>query len=129
MRKWIVVAVVALALAGCGGSGETTVSPEDEARAVAEDFTVAAGSKDYAGMCDLFTQDYRESFTTDLGGGDPIVCEDYGGRGALGSPAFQGLEVTGVTVDGDEATATFSPGGSVEMQDEDGEWRISEMQF
>jgi len=119
MKKTLVllVAVVALVAAGCGGSDGG--SPEDVVSTVYE----GAADGDAAKVCDNLSESALEA-----AGGDS--CEDelepaLEMAGAL----LEGVEVGEASVEGEEGTVEISFAGDtqdVPVVQEDGEWKVDE---
>jgi len=141
MRRLIVVAVTAAALAGCGGSGAPAASPTQQVTNVTNHFTVDVGQKDYAAACKLTTGAMRQSCAglADL----PQLqaeCKGEGtnttsvlGRDCAALPAqqaplagFTSLTVSKVVVSGPSATVAFSGSSEVmQLAKRNGRWLVS----
>src|SRR5688572_29528613 len=87
-----VIATAALMIAGCGGSD----TPSD----VVEDIFAAAGDEDYAGVCDLLTEEAIQESIEDTGS---ETCEEAQEAETADLPDdfFETAEVGEATEDGD----------------------------
>lgn len=103
IRSYAVLAalIAIMALAGCGGSSETT-SPNQEVREVANKFSAAFGAGDTKGACALWGPGEDES--------SPGSCYRVysGGIGASYNQSFLTAKVERVAVTGTTATVAYS---------------------
>jgi hypothetical protein len=147
-RAWVLAGLIALVVAGCGGSDEP--STEDEARDVAERWNEALAAGDGATACSLMTTEsvaeIERPFRPELSPEDlpqPIRRHLEG----IGHPRQECEEVHSdghrfgvlgaVTVDGDHAVAEFTDIGADDSATtaelplvlERGEWRVDLVGF
>jgi Prokaryotic membrane lipoprotein lipid attachment site len=127
VRRPLVLAVLAAALAGCGSSG-----PSDEelvARTVV-DFGRATATKDYATLCDRLLSPSLIDDVEQIG----LPCEQAL-RKALGGVRDPRLTVGTIRVDGDRATADIRTSAAGQEPSRDtlrlervrGTWRIASL--
>jgi ketosteroid isomerase-like protein len=123
-RVWILGAVLAALIAGCGGSGG---SDQQSARDVARAYVDARNQGDAAKVCELYSDQLISSLKTSN-------CVAFVQEQTSGTATD--LTLVGVSENGDQATATVQArlGGSVanaiapielKLSREDGDWRIS----
>ncbi len=123
-RTWIAGAVLAAAIAGCGGGGN---SGPQSAKDAADAYVSARNSGDAAKVCELYSQQLIQQLRTANCVG--LVQEQTSGTAI-------DLTVLRVAQHGNTATATIQArvGGNVanaiapielQMTREDGEWKIS----
>jgi hypothetical protein len=121
--------VACVAVAACGGSGD-----EDEVRKVVDDLYAGFADRKANRVCDTLSRRQRNAISAGAGGERTQSCE----RVMSIALSFEGeglerakqAEVTGVEVDGDEATATVeyrSKKTRLGLAKEDGEWRIDKL--
>lgn len=122
---------VGVGLAGCGGGGDSSAakaSPEDAARAVADDFWDALNDDDGSRACALIEPQARAKFEALVKGiSAEIGCEDavlYGQNSELGAVTITNAAVSGTTVrvDGTDARGASVKVTLVEVA---GEWKIN----
>ena len=108
--------------AGCGGESE-----EEQVRSTLDTFAAATAKKDYDAICDdVFSKRLVEEVRRTL------PCEIALKNSDLGAAKQPKLEVTRVRVNGERATADVKSSAAnqrpsqdtVELVQEDGEWRI-----
>jgi hypothetical protein len=128
VRRLAAVALVAAALAGCGG--KDTPSDTDQVRATLLEFGKATAAKDYKTMCTrLLAQSLLDKMQS-VG----IGCEQALQQG-LGDVKSPKLSVGKITVDGPTARAevrTSAEGqqpsdDTIELRKVNGSWRISSL--
>jgi hypothetical protein len=118
----LIAVASALALGACGG-GDGDGQPS--ATEVAQTYADAHNQGDYAKVCSLYSDQLKQQ----LGGSN---CEAFVKEQTSGGPSSR-LEVTGVTENGDRATANFRSNAesgapvklTVSMEKRDGDWRIT----
>jgi hypothetical protein len=139
LARWLVACLAMLALAAgvaaCGGSGS------DEKSAVQSRVkTIYSGfaSKDSGKICDSFSKQYKDRITKrPLGRAGKQSCEKVMALVlSIGGKQLKQVDqtkVTGVTVDGDNATAdvVYKGGkkGKVGLTKENGGWRVNNFNF
>ena len=125
--RFVVVVVVALALAGCGDSGPTQ---EEQVRTTLTDFSRATAAKDYQTLCDRLLAPSLIADLKKIG----LPCEIALQQG-LGDVRQPRLIVGTVTIKGKRATAevrTSAEGqvpskDTVELVRTDKGWRIASL--
>jgi hypothetical protein len=118
------LAVAALAVAGCGGESE-----EKEVRSTLDRFASATASKDYQTICDLLSRDLVDEVRK-----VNLPCEVAFKRG-LEDVEKPSLRVQRVVVDGKTARATVRSSAAnqqpsedeVRLVKEEGEWRVASL--
>ena len=111
VRPWMLLAVAAAVLAGCGGSERN-----DDVEATAERFNRAVESRDRRAACDELTDDAR----TELEKTEKKPCEE-----AILGLQLSPSRVTNVEVYATSAVAELSGGGSVFLDDTPEGWKIA----
>jgi hypothetical protein len=130
LRLALLAAAAVLALAGCGSSEPSSANEfqgqEKEVAPAVEDLQRAGQTGDGERICgELFTAELAEQVAQ---GGESCVDEV---EKAVGDSEDFELEVTGVTVSGNSATAEVRQGGdgattaTFELVRERGRWRIA----
>ena len=115
-----------LIAAGCGGDdGGSTVESGASPEEVVEAFYGAVGDNDAAAACDLVTEETAQQAADQE---DADSCEEATSFGD-GAELADSIEVGDATIDGDTATVEVSSSaqegsGSVDLVQEDGEWKI-----
>jgi hypothetical protein len=119
------LAVLALALAACGGDDDA-----DDARQAVRDFVNATNARDGDRLCgELLTQEYLEKYTGATGDNAEDACKQQ--LGVISGLKLRLVKIDGVEVDGDRATvrATIATGGQrmarrFGLAEEDGDWKL-----
>ena len=131
-RALAVVAVAAVALAGCGGGKKQ--SPEQTARGAVQGFAKAFGDGDGKKACSLLTKSAGTAFVTrakplthanDCPTAIKRVHDEAGG---VVTQAYAAAKVGKVTVTGSKATAQVKAGGAattVGLVKEGGKWKLT----
>ena len=124
----LVCLALPLTIAACGGDDDGGGNDEEEITEVIE---TAATSTDPADCTELQTQAFLDQ--TEVADGEEAVAEcEESAEDPSGNP--DSVEVTDVSVDGDEATASMTPTGSsldgqtleVALVKEDDQWKLDE---
>jgi hypothetical protein len=118
-RLLVIAAASAVALAGCGGSGEQSASD------AVQGYVDARNHQDFGQVCELFSDQLRRQ----SGGSN---CARFIDEQTSGNPR-QEFRVIGVTENGDRATARLVTTGEsgkrvnlqVSLEKQDGDWRIA----
>ncbi len=131
-RRVILVCLLA-GVAGCGSDSATSGSDADEINQLVRQIAVDANDKDWDGYCEALSAnakaqlaEYGEPFA---GRGDCAELMDKA-SGLEDDDDFNGktdpdrVKVTGLSVNGDRATALVTPGGAVSFVREDGRWKM-----
>jgi hypothetical protein len=122
MRRLLSVgALVAVILAGCGGSDDSAGSAEN----VVESYVDAQSARDFQQVCELFSDQFRQQFRG-------ASCAGFLEEQSSGIPRRQ-FKVVSVTENGDQATARLQTGGEsgkpvnlkISLVRQDGAWRIT----
>jgi predicted lipid-binding transport protein (Tim44 family) len=119
------LALLALALAGCGGDDDA-----DDARQVVRDFVQATNDRDGAELCgELLSREYLEKYTGATGDNAEEACEQQ--LDVIRGLRLRLVKIDSVEIDGDEATvrATIATGGQrtarrFGLAKEDGDWKL-----
>jgi hypothetical protein len=127
-----VAAVVALALAGCGGGDEAPSSGEVDD--VVADYAHAFGGGDGERACELLTDEARDAFVKRVSSvvGTTDCAEAMAKLQSFAGPTitgpFEDATVEDVEVDGDRATADLVADGHTEevtLESVDGDWLLT----
>lgn len=118
----IVLAVVATALAACGGESE-----EDKAKSTVEDYLKAVTDGDGGAACELVSA--RTKKRIERGGRScaTTISSLNTGSGKAVLQQFKKAEVENVKVNGDTATATIKVAGlsqPARLRKEGGDWKL-----
>ena len=128
MRRALILLVCTAALAAIAGCGE---SDQEQAREVVQDYVDARGAEDYARICELYSDDFKEELNVD--DCEAFVREQTSGGEGNGE---EDLNIVDVRVRDDRAIAEIdvvrgdqgpSRIGLVLTRDGD-DWRISGLQ-
>jgi hypothetical protein len=119
------LAVLALALAACGGGDDA-----EDARQVVRDFVQATNDRDGDELCgELLSREYLEQYTGATGDNAEEACERQ--LDVIRGLRLRLVKIDSVEVDGDEATvrATIATGGQrtprrFGLAKEDGDWKL-----
>jgi hypothetical protein len=119
------LAVLALALAACGGGDDA-----EDARQAVRDFVEATNARDGDQLCgELLTQEYLEKYTGATGDDAEDACKQQ--LDIISGLRLRLVKIDGVTVDGDRATvrATIATGGQrmarrFGLAKQDGDWKL-----
>jgi len=144
MRRLLLLALPALALAACGSSSTSGSGQEAAVLEAVRQSNVTFARGDYAATCALYTERLTAEMVAAAGAGD---CESLW-RGTAEQmratmsraqvDAMTGWSPTSAKVDGDTATATYgeppaaiaglaAAGQSVALRKVDGRWRIDRL--
>jgi hypothetical protein len=124
--------LAALLTAGCGGSDKPP--DREQVSTAVTSFAHAFGKGDGAQACKLLTPGARDAFVARIAAlvGTRDCAEAIGKlpglAGANVTGPFQTAKVNGVSVSGDNATATLVAGGhsaQVRLQKRDGDWLLT----
>jgi hypothetical protein len=119
------LAVLALALAACGGGDDA-----EDARQAVRDFVEATNARDGDRLCgDLLTQEYLEKYTGATGDEAEDACKQQ--LDVIRGLKLRLVRIDAVAVDGDAAVvrATIATGGQrlarrFGLAKEDGDWKL-----
>ena len=120
-------------LAGCGGSGSSNASSNDDVRAVTQNFVKAFGAGDGKTACTLLTPAGQAAFVKKVGGALGVkdcvaaVAAAHGEAAAELNLDFSGASVKSVKVNGSTASAVVSAGGrslNARLSSAGGSWRL-----
>jgi hypothetical protein len=119
------LAVLALALAACGGGDDA-----EDARQAVRDFVEATNARDGDQLCgELLTHEYLEKYTGATGDDAEDACKQQ--LDIISGLRLRLVKIDGVTVDGDRATvrATIATGGQrmarrFGLAKQDGDWKL-----
>jgi hypothetical protein len=131
MRAWPIAALVASALAGCGGSGQD--GAQSAVRDAVERWSSAVVQHDAPAACAELSGGLRRRIERHLvGEGLAGGCPDWADKWVSPRhPASQRrARITAVHIDGDRATVSLAapgtPGGGARLLRENGRWRIDD---
>jgi hypothetical protein len=123
-----VICLLALAVAGCGGS---EADDEKDAQQTVRDFVKAVNERDADAYCDeLITEEFREKTTFATGDKASESCKRT--LKAIRGLHIELVRIVNTKVDGDTATVTAvlrRPGGQVrqrlQLEKDGGDWKLS----
>jgi hypothetical protein len=117
-----------LAVAGCGGSGRSTPTPEDGVRAAARAYLGALAQRDWGRACALMTPAARRDLAAAAGEPCPRALA-AGGADAGEELASAGREIAGADVEIRGAAASIGPLGTAQqplrLQRLGGRWLVT----
>ncbi len=125
MARLACLAVLALALAACGGGDDA-----EDARQAVRDFVEATNARDGDQLCgELLTQEYLEKYTGATGDDAEDACKQQ--LDVIRGLRLRLVKIDSVEIDGDEATvrATIATGGQrtprrFGLAKQDGDWKL-----
>jgi hypothetical protein len=124
-----ILAVAALAGAGCGGGESEAESAKDEVESAVKEYAAALKDKDYDKACDSITGPSRELVESQGGQGGgkcPEILKQVADAGQIGDiPDEDDVEFSSVKVTGDRATVKIKGGDQpAKLKKEDDEWKF-----